>query len=298
MPASSNTPKHPIYIPTKGRHDRRLTISALQEMGLDFYAVIESSQYNDYAAVLDRKHLLVLDPAYQRDYETLDDLGDAKSKGPGPARNFAWDHAKANGHAWHWVMDDNIWAFYRLHQNLKIKMADGAGFRAMEDFCERFTNVGMAGPHYESFVPRRHKQPPLILNTRIYSCNLIRNDIPFKWRGRYNEDTILSLDMLCAGWVTVQFVAFLQNKIVTQALKGGNTGEFYAKEGTRAKSEMLARVYPQYARVVMKFGRIHHHVDYRPFKGNRPILKEGAVIPDGPNNYGMVLKKRSREANP
>jgi hypothetical protein len=292
--SANNKPQFPLYIPTKGRHDRRLTINALQSMGLDFYAVIEEAQYHDYASVIDKKHLLVLDPAYQREYETLDELGDSKSKGPGPARNFAWDHAKAAGHGWHWVMDDNIWAFYRLHKNTKIKMADGAGFKAMEDFCLRYTNVAMAGPNYESFVVRREKTQPFVLNTRIYSCNLIRNDIPFRWRGRYNEDTILSLDMLSAGWVTVQFNAFLQNKIVTQALKGGNTQEFYDKEGTRHKSEMLARVYPKVAKVVWRFGRIHHHVDYRPFKGNTPRLRPGVVIPDEPNNYGMVLRKREK----
>lgn len=291
--SSLDLPQFPLYIPTKGRHDRRLTISALQAMGLEFYAVVEVDQYAAYAATIPARHLLVLDPAYQRDYETCDDLEDSKGKGPGPARNFSWDHAKAAGHAWHWVMDDNIWAFYRLHQNLKHKLKTGAGFRAMEDFCLRFSNVAMAGPNYESFVPRRDKKPPFTLNTRIYSCNLIRNDVPFRWRGRYNEDTILSLDMLKAGWCTIQFNAFLQNKIVTQALGGGNTAEFYAKEGTRPKSQMLADVHPDVARVVWRFNRIHHHVDYRPFKANRPILRPGVVIPDAPNNYGMVLRKRA-----
>jgi hypothetical protein len=287
-------PQFPLYIPTKGRHDTRLTIKVLQSMGLDFYAVIEEAQYNDYASVIDKKHLLVLDPAYQRDYETLDELGDSKSKGPGPARNFAWDHAKAAGREWHWVMDDNIQVFQRLYRNVKTKLRTGAGFRVMEDFCLRYTNVAMAGPNYDLFIPRKQKVPPLVLNTRIYSCNLIRNDVPFRWRGRYNEDTILSLDMLSAGWVTVQFNAFLQKKTETQKLKGGNTTEFYDKEGTRAKSEMLARVYPNVARVAWRFGRIHHYVDYRPFKGNTPRLRPGVVIPDEPNNYGMVLRKREK----
>jgi len=47
---------------------------------------------------------MILDPIYQRDYETLDDLGDTKSKGPGPARNFISEHSIAEGHDWHWVM--------------------------------------------------------------------------------------------------------------------------------------------------------------------------------------------------
>jgi hypothetical protein len=47
--------------------------------------------------VIDPARVLVLDPAYQRHYDTFDTLGDTKSKGPGPARNFAWDHSMAAG---------------------------------------------------------------------------------------------------------------------------------------------------------------------------------------------------------
>jgi len=127
------------------------------------------------------------------------------------------------------------------------------------------------------------------MNTRIYSCNLIRNDVPLRWRGRYNEDTILSLDMLKADWCTILFKAFLQGKVRTQTLKGGNTEEFYAKEGTFAKSKMQAQVHPDVSRIVNKFGRVHHYVDYRPFKKNRLILRDDIVIPEGINNYGMRL---------
>ena len=42
--------------------------------------------------------------------------------GPGRARNFAWDHSIANGHTSHWVMDDNISDFYRLHNNIRIRV--------------------------------------------------------------------------------------------------------------------------------------------------------------------------------
>ena len=143
--------------------------------------------------------------------------------------------------------------------------------------------------------------PPFIRNTRIYSCNLIRNDVPFRWRGRYNEDTILSLDMLKAGWCTVQFYAFLQHKMATQAMKGGNTDEFYHREGTKgngryaengttAKSDMLVRVHPDVARPAWRYGRAHHYVNYRPFRENKLMLRKGTVLATEPNNYGMSLR--------
>jgi len=159
----------------------------------------------------------------------------------------------------------------------------------MEDFVLRYKNVGMAGPDYAMFALSGSAQPPFILNTRIYSCNLIRNDIPFRWRGRYNEDTILSLDMLKAGWCTVQFNAFLQRKITTQQIKGGNTEAFYAKEGTLPKSQMQVAMHPDVSKLAYKFGRIHHYVDYRPFKKNKLIRRTDIEWPEGVNDYGMKL---------
>ena len=42
-------------------------------------------------------------------------------------------------------------------------------------------------------------------------------------------------------------------------------------------------------RLVMRWNRWHHQVNYKPFKQNKLIRKEGLVIPKGINNYGMVL---------
>ncbi len=284
-------PQFPLFIPSKSRSESRLTVKALQEMRVPFRVVVEESQYAAYAAAIPKSHLLVLDPAYQRAYDTCDNLGDTKSKGPGPARNFIWDVAVAEGHEWHWVMDDNIRKFYRLVENRKIPVGDGTCFRAMEDFCLRFTNVAMAGPNYFMFAPRKTKVPPVVFNTRIYSCNLIRNDVPFRWRGRYNEDTDLSLRMLKAGWCTVQFNSFLQHKMRTQDVPGGNTEAFYADEGTTAKSRMQVALHPDVSRLTWRFGRVHHYVDYRPFRRNKLVLKPGIEIAEGVDEYGMQLVK-------
>lgn len=287
-------PESPIYIPSKGRWSIRRTSDALERMKVPYCIIVEEQEYTQYAAVVDKKKILVLDKSFQRDYETCDDLGDSKSKGPGPARNFAWQHAIDNSHAWHWVMDDNISWFARLNRSKKTKVGDGTIFRCIEDYVNRYENVGMAGPAYYFCAKARQKLNPVILNTRIYSCNLIRNDVPFRWRGRYNEDTILSLDMLKAGWCTIQFNSFLQGKVATQTTKGGNTAEFYAKEGTLPKSQMQVKVHPDVSRLVWRFGRWHHYVDYKRFKYMRLKKKPSIEIPKGINNYGMRLKKREQ----
>ena len=282
-------PKHPLYIVSKGRADSRLTSKALELMGVPYFIVVEEQERDKYTAVIDPKKVLVLDKKYQREYNTCDDLGDTKGKGPGAARNFAWDHSISIGAKWHWVMDDNIKWFFRYNKNVQARVKTGAIFRAMEDFCERYTNVLMAGPNYYMFVPRKKNVPPFVANTRIYSCNLIRNDAPYRWRGSYNEDTDLSLQMLKDGFCTIQFNAFLQEKATTQTIKGGNTAEFYAKEGTFMKSKMQVDLHPDVSRMVERFGRIHHFVDYTPFKKNKLILRKDLELPKTVDNYGMEL---------
>ena len=159
----------------------------------------------------------------------------------------------------------------------------------------RYDNVAIAGPNYYSFCKANDGVPPFVKNTRIYSCLLIRNDIPYRWRGRYNEDKDICLRALKDGWATIQFNAFLQGKVTTQRMKGGNHQQFYSQDGTYLKSKMLEDMHPDVAKVVWRFNRWHHHVDYRPFKKNRLKRKRDIEIPQGVNNYGMALKEWKRE---
>jgi len=282
-------PRYPVYIVSKGRWKTRLTSRALDAMGVAYKMIVEENQLLNYQAEIGRERCLVLPQKYLDEYDTCDDLGDSKSKGPGTARNFAWDHAIALGAERHWVMDDNLDAFHRLNRNMKRESDTPAVFAAMEDFVDRYENVPIAGPNYYNFVKATDGVPAFTLNTRIYSCLLIQNDAPYRWRGRYNEDTDLSLRVLKDGLCTIQFNAFLQGKVTTQRMKGGNTGEFYEQEGTKAKSEMLAALHPDVASVVWRFNRWHHHVNYKPFKKNRLKRRPDIDVPRGINNYGMEL---------
>tara|TARA_R100000664_G_scaffold34236_1_gene55480 strand:- start:6841 stop:7782 length:942 start_codon:yes stop_codon:yes gene_type:complete len=304
-------PRFPLYVVSKGRYEYMVTSKALTEMGVKHNVVVEPKEVDAYKKAIKDMGLLAtvvpLDMKYKETYELCDDLGLTRSTGPGPARNFVWDHSKSKGHDWHWVMDDNIMHFMRLLHGNKIRIETPAFWRAMEDFVLRYSNVSMAGPNYDFFAYRADmsKLPPFYINTRIYSCNLIRNDVPFRWRGRYNEDTILSLDMLKAGWCTIQFNAFLQNKMGTQVLKGGNTSEFYHAEGTvqpgqryadtgtLAKSKMQVAVHPDVSKLVWRFNRWHHFVDYNPFKSNKLRLRKGKRRSKKPNEYGIRLRDRS-----
>lgn len=282
-------PNFPVYIVSKGRSNNGLTTRALQEMNVFHYIVVEENELEMYTNGRCYGELLVLPDTYKNTYDVCDEFGLSKSVGAGAARNFCIDHSLHNGFHRHWVMDDNIDAFHYLNRNEKFEVKSGSTLRAAEDFVGRYTNVPVAGFNYYSFCKKTDKVPPFVLNTRIYSCLLIDNTSGYRWRGRYNEDTDLSIRVLKDGLCTIQFNAFLCGKITTQRMRGGNSAEFYDVEGTYPKSKMIEILHPDVAKVVWKFNRWHHHVNYNRFKRNKLIKKHNCVIPQGNNEYGMVL---------
>lgn len=276
--------KYPIYIPSKGRFNYCITMRVLDNMGCDYRVVVEEQEYKKYAKNMGREKLIILPQKYKDNYETCDNIPNANCSGP--ARNFAWDHSIKRGFTRHWIMDDNIDMFLRYNRNQFYRMYTPAFFRIMEDFSERFVKVAMAGPNYFMFVSRKESQPPFVPNTRLFSCNLIRNDIPFRWRARYNEDADLSIRIMKAGWRTIQFNSFIQRKLRTQSIKGGNTDELY-KNGTEEKSEMLKRLHPDCVSLSWKFNRAHHHIHYERLPENSLILKKGISIKNEIDEYGL-----------
>lgn len=259
----------PVYIVSKSRSENCLTASALDLMGVPFKVIVEADQFEDYSRTIGSERLLILPETFLNEYDTCDDLGNTKSKGPGAARNFAlWHSREIIGSIYHWVMDDNLHDFHRLNENLKIPLRSPFGFIETEKFVRRYGNVPLAGLNYYSFCKSTDAVPPFVLNTRIYSCLLIRNDIGLSWRGRYNEDTDLSLRVLKRGECTIQMNAFLCGKVTTQRMRGGNSEDFYDVDGTLPKSQMIADLHPDVSEVVWRFNRWHHKVNYKPFKRN------------------------------
>ena len=217
-------PKYPIYIVSKGRWESRLTSKSLERMKVPYYIIVEEQEYEKYITTISKEKVLILPPEYQANYDVFnDDIGKGKGVGPGAARNFAWDHSIDLGEKKHWVLDDNIYDFYRLNRNAKNIVQTGTIFRCAEDFVNRYTNVLISGFNYCKFCIASEKYPPYLFNTRIYSTLLIDNKTKHRWRGRYNEDTDLSLRVLKDGDCTLQFNAFLQEKATTQRLRGGNS---------------------------------------------------------------------------
>jgi TET-Associated Glycosyltransferase len=270
-------PEYPVYIISKGRWDSRLTVKTLERMKVPYHIVVEPAEYDNYAKFINSDKIYTL---------PFDNLG----QGSIPARNWVWEHSINNGFKRHWILDDNIRVFRRFNNNKKYEVMSGTIFKCAEDFVDRYENIALAGFQYSYFVTLSRDLPPFFINTRIYSCILVKNDIPYRWRGIYNEDSDLSIRVLKDGWVTILFIAFLQDKVKTMMLGGGNTDAIYNKGDNRLEfAQSLQEQHPDCVKVVWRYNRWHHEINFNKFKENKLIKKEGLIIPDTINDYGMKL---------
>lgn len=271
--------KYPIYIPTKGRFESRKTVKALLEMGAEFKVVIEPQEEELYLTILPKEYILVLPFSNPTDHSMLVTV-----------RNWIKKHSISEGHKRHWQLDDNIKAFYRMNNNKRNKVLSSVIFRCVEDFVDRYKNVAMAGMNYMNYaIP--DGRPPYFLNSRVYSMSLVNNELPYEWRGIYNDDTDICLRMLKDGYCTINFNAFSGDKDATMITKGGNTPIYTTGDLRSNFVDSLIEQHPDVVKKVWRFERWHHEVNYNPFKKNKLIRNENYNFENKINNYGLKLIK-------
>ncbi len=262
----SVNPQYPVYIISKGRWEQRLTQQLLEKSNIPYKIVVEPSEYDKYAEVIDEKNII-------KAPEDFSKLG----KGSVPVRNYVWDHAVKSGASHHWVLDDNIREFNFYNNNLRVKINNGIPLRATEDYVKKFNNVYLSGLQYSMFVPDRSIHYPYVYNTRIFSCILINhkldNILDERWRGKYNEDVDLSLRVLLKGLGTILNQQFLISKEATLRNKGGNTDSIYGGKNDynkiKEKAEAIIKEYPTIAKLSNKYNRgIHHTLNLNQFIDN------------------------------
>jgi len=255
--------KYPIYIISKGRYDVTLTANNLEQSGLDYYIAVEPQEYDLYVKKLTERRVLKL---------PFSNLG----LGSYPARNYCWEHAKNLGSNYHWLFDDNILFWMKWIDGKRRKIIDILpAIKYVELYADK-TNYDILGFEEPNFVVKPPKKP-FKINCHIYSAMLIKNNLPNRWRLKYNEDVDLCLQVLHNGGTTASCVYYMANKVSTaDKMKGGNQTELYKGNNPKKnllKAKMLEAVWPQYTKTVIRFNRHHHLVDWKIFK--KPILKQG-----------------------
>ena len=257
--------KYPIYIISKGRYDNPITAKHFLKANIDFKIAVEPQEYEQYCKKLNQHHVLKL---------PFSNLG----LGSYPARNFCWDHSIKLGYKKHFIFDDNIYGFVTIKKEKIYKRVKCEVLPALDTlikFDEKFKNIAISGYNYRTFA--RNVKKPFYLNCHVYSGMLITNEIPFRWRLKYNEDVDLCLQALDTKyWCTVLLNAYLLEKTsTTSKMKGGNQTELYQNNDPKKKllkTRMLEKIWPQYVKSIIRFKRYHHYVNWKKhFK--QPLIK-------------------------
>ena len=247
---------YPVYIISKGRHNVTLTADNLQKSNINYLIAVEPQEYDLYVKKLGKDKVLKLPFA---------NLG----LGSYPARNFCWEHAKQKGHKYHWLFDDNIQCWKKWINGKRKSIEDlKPAFLYVEQYAKK-TNIDILGFEEPNFVVKPPKKP-FKSNCHVYSAMLIKNNLPYRWRLKYNEDVDLCLQVLHNGGNTASCIYYMADKVSTAVkMKGGNQTELY--QGNKAeknllKAKMLESVWPQYVKTVIRFNRHHHLINWKIFK--------------------------------
>jgi len=70
--------------------------------------------------------------------------------------------------------------------------------------------------------------------------------------------------------------------------------DYYKQTDKRLQfAQELQEAHPDVVKIVWRYNRWHHQVDYRPFKNNRLEYRDDYVPTGEVNNYGMVLRDKN-----
>lgn len=282
-------PKYPIYIPTKGRAENSLTARFLLEDQIPFFLVVEEAELEAYRERFGGEELATI--------LVLPESG----RGVSWARNWLKDHSVGLGAERHWQLDDNIRRIRRYFRGRRIPCAAGPALHITESFVDRYENVAVAGLNYAMFGYVAGKLKPFRLNVHVYSCTLVLNAIPFRWRLAYNEDTDLCLQVLAGGWCTVLMNLFLAEKMRTMTMGGGNTDDddspvSYQGDGRLEMANALKRAWPGVVQTKRRFRRPQHVIRDNWMRFDTPLKrKPGLEISAGVDEFGMKLIQIAEE---
>lgn len=272
--------RHPVYVISKGRPDCCFTAINLLKHKVPFKLVVEPQELDNYRHCIPDADFLVT---------PFSNLGQRSI----PVRNFIWEHSNNLNAKRHWCIDDNIRCFRKYDGAKRYKIDAGLGLRMIENFCDKYTNIGVYGPYYTCFTVPRTVTVPYRKNVHVYSCMCVKNDLPFRWRGPWNEDVDLCLHSFAKGFCTIATYFICSDKMATMTMKGGNSTEYQNLDSRAYGSRTLQQRWPGVVELTNKYGRPHFKIkdNWQKFK-DIPLIKDPDYKPES-----FKLKQLSSKAD-
>ena len=204
--------KYKIYIPSRGRYDRLLTGDYFMENGMDFSLVVEKNEGD----------------LYREKYpNNVIELPGSNYGGVYFARNFIKRLSTNAGEKRHWQVDDDIKKLIYIKDGKPADISPNKILENMENFCDKFKNIGIASPYDTMWV--KYGKKPFETNKLAHACSLISNDLDIWWSREVMGDIDYNIQVLENGWCTLRFYIFSFITSPRTSQKGGFTDIYLNK---------------------------------------------------------------------
>jgi len=260
--------KYPISILSYGRYNQNKTSKYLLKCKIKHYIFVEECEYNLYIKnyynkLNDEDKWLVNIINTYNDFHLL-------NLGGSPVRNYILDYWLKQGVERCWMLDDNINCYKRYNKGLKLKIYSDLIFSSIERYIKEYDNVGICSHNICGFVRSNLNRGVIVLNQKHYSSLLLLTNKQFRFKHKYNEDVLISIDYIISGKINFCFNHILYNKNTSGKDTGGNTNTIYkngSQEGYRLKYEYL---YDELKKMY-EYGLIKINCDFDKFIFNKPL---------------------------
>ncbi len=185
-------PAYKINVLSLGRYEDTtgFTHLLLCKMKLYHYLFIEVDEVDKYKNWVNRDYCKVV---VCKNYSKLEDGGT-------PMRNKLIEYWVDRGEDFIWMLDDNIKYFTRNHMGMKFRFHSPKMFEVIETFCNRYSNIGVVSLYDDQMQASKE---PLQLNTQCFSALFINITTGIRFRFKYNEDHLFTVDNICNGYVSI-----------------------------------------------------------------------------------------------
>ena len=241
----------PILIPSKKRPESKLFLQ-LKSEGIPFNIVIEPQDRSDYRAHSDC--LLVLPE---------------NNQGLAYSRNFVLNYARDRGFDWFWMLDDDIFKFYKTIGKRNIAISARECFEGAEGLFKDMTSVAQAALEYQQFSWSQSK--PLHINgyCDVAVCINVKRTktIAYRQKVELKEDRDFTLQCLSKGFRTVRTCHFAFSAPQNGSIDGGLFDVYKSGRERQAVDEMCRIWGPSICTpITKKNGRRDVKVNWRFFK--------------------------------
>lgn len=259
-----------VYIVSKGRPQCR-TAQTLTKMGYPgkWFVVCGTNDETlpEYRARWG-EHVLTFDWYEQvKHADVLDNFGfEHMASGAVPVRNATRAISEARGERRHWQLDDDYTGFQitDVANHSRPTVKDGAElYRWMHEIAEFADRCGLANCGFPPATLETSTDNWWTFGRRVFNAHNLPSDPELftEWRGRMNDDLINAMWTYQHGGAELSFKFISMNMPPTQEEKGGLT-ELYRAEGTVRKTAYAVLIAPNAVRLVKRFGRYHHKVNW------------------------------------